>query len=95
MSKKNEYYPPEQIDYELDHSGRFPEDARGALSKALSYLPKEIVDFIVESHVFLSLDKETKGEYWSFDDFRLKNRKGFVEGTPFLRQLVSLCFHCI
>ena len=72
------YYSPEQIDYELNQTGHFPENVRGGLAKALAYLPKEIVVYVIQNRIFLSLGKKTRGEYWSFDDMLLKNKKGFI-----------------
>ncbi len=72
-------YTSEEIDYELDDTCLIvPEHARTPLVKALSYLPEEIIDFVVENCVFVSLDKETRGMYMTINDFRLESKTGFI-----------------
>ncbi|MCR4334756.1 MAG: hypothetical protein NUV47_03470 [Patescibacteria group bacterium] len=48
------------------------------LAKALSYLPENIVDFVIEKCVFISLDKKDRGEYIARNDFRLKGKRGLI-----------------
>ncbi len=71
-------YTPEEIDYGLGDTGFVSEEARFPLAKALSYLPDKVVDFVFESCVFVSLDKECRGMHIGVNDFRLKKKQGII-----------------
>lgn len=71
-------YTTEGIDYSLDTTGKIPEYARGTLARALSLLPHEVIDFIVENYVILSDDDDTLGTHWTFDCYYFKDKVGFI-----------------
>lgn len=72
-------YTPEEIDYGLgEMSLIIPEYARAPLAIAISYLPEDIIDFVIENCVFVSMDKEFNGMYMTINDFRLENKSGFI-----------------
>lgn len=71
-------YTPEQIDYELIDNCFISNQARVPLMMALSYLPEDIIDFVIESCVFVSLGKDDRGEHIATDDFRLKDKLGLI-----------------
>lgn len=71
-------YTPEEIDYEIENASIIPENVRAPLVVALSYLPKNIVDFVIESCVFISLDKDCGGMYMGINDFRLKDKRSII-----------------
>ena len=78
QKKRNKKYSLNYIDDELNNTGLIPDYASGKLAEAISCLPEEIIDFIFESQVFLTLDNKTTAEQWFFDDFRFSGKKGFI-----------------
>ncbi len=71
-------YTPSQINYEITDNCFIPEYAASPLTTALSYLPEKIIDFVIESCVFISLGKEDRGEHIATDDFRFNGKKGLI-----------------
>jgi len=71
-------YTPEEIDYEISDTSIVPEYARGPFARALSYLPEDVVDFVIENCVFISLDKSDNGVQIGINDFRLKNKRDII-----------------
>jgi len=51
---------PEGIDYALDSArDLIPNYARAPLAKALSLLPKKIIDFVVDNCIFISQESKS------------------------------------
>ena len=71
-------YTSEEIDYGLDMSLLIPEYARSPLANAISYLPEDIIDFVIEKCFFISMDKECNGIHIAMDDFRFKDKSGLI-----------------
>ena len=72
-------YSSEGIDYALDSArDLIPNYARAPLAKALSLLPKKIIDFVVDNCVFISPEAESQGYWYSFNHPFLKGKKGFI-----------------
>ncbi|HAJ44433.1 MAG: hypothetical protein UV53_C0006G0026 [Candidatus Azambacteria bacterium GW2011_GWE1_42_9] len=69
---------PEEIDYELLDKCLISEDARAPLSRALSYLPNVVIDFVIENCVFISPGKDDRGIYIATGDFRLKQKQCLI-----------------
>ena len=65
----------EQIDYNLDKDF-YPEEVRYPLAKALSSLPEEVVESVIENCIFFII--EMGGSYLSFKDKRLEGKKGII-----------------
>lgn len=65
----------EQIDYDLDKDF-YPEEVRYPLAKALSLLPEEVVEAVIENCIFFII--EMGGSYLSFKDKRLEGKKGII-----------------
>jgi len=77
MEKINEPYSPDWIDYELDSSKDLLfEKARYWVSEFLSFLPKNVIEFVIENIVFISAPSE--GSYFSFSHVFFQNMKGFI-----------------
>jgi hypothetical protein len=85
LMKKRKYkseewvYSPEGIDYALE-TGRdlVPPIARVPLVNALSLLPKDIIDFVVENCIFISPEGKNPGYWYSFSHPFFKGKKGFI-----------------
>ncbi len=68
----------EKIDYELDNTSIIPEEMRYPLARAVSYLPENIIDFVIENYFFICMDKDDRGIYIAKNDFRLENKQGII-----------------
>ena len=69
-------YSPEQADYAFGGMYSVSAEFRGIIAKALSNLPKEIVDWTAEGAFFIS----SSDEYWAFTLFldEFEHKKGFI-----------------
>lgn len=81
--QKNKYeeweYSIDEIDYALDCArDLIPYYARIPLAKALSLLPRKIIDFVVNNCIFISPEAESKGYWYSFNHPFFKGKKGFI-----------------
>jgi len=74
-----ELYSPERIDYSLGVAkDLIPEYARNPLAEALSFLPENVIDFVTEKIIFISILDNVDGLYYPFNHPFFKNRVGFI-----------------
>jgi len=77
--KPDELYTPEMILYELNGSlDLIPDHVAMFLGKALSLLPKNVIDFIVGNYVFISQKEDEDETHYAFDNIFFKEKIGFI-----------------
>lgn len=77
--KEWEYSPGGINPYAFDVAGHLlPKYARMPLIKALSPLPKKILDFVIDNCIFMSLEAGNQGEWYNFNHPFFKGKKGII-----------------
>ena len=78
-SVKNETYTPEIIHLKLGTSIELiPRLAQIQVTKYLSLLPKDVIDFIVEHYVFIGQEKYEMGTHFPFCHRYFRGKRGFI-----------------
>ena len=87
-------YESEAIDYEIGSADLISDEYRYIIAKAISLLPYNVIDFVVENLAIIAGGSTTFAHYWGLDDLQFKNKTGFIilENCLFEKKPIGISF---
>lgn len=81
--EKDKQYSYQLIAENIDLHGLIDNnDIKSLLSRAISLLPREVIDYIMENIIIIADSYDDTGSYYGTNDYRFKNAKGFIFFSP-------------
>ena len=87
-------YTPEAIAYEIADHDLIADEYCHAVSEAVSLLPYEVIDYVIDNLVVIAGGPSDFAHYWGLNDIRFEGRTGFIilESCLFEQESIGISF---